>query len=76
MALGLNREGNILTKNDLPIRVERQGYTMPLEFIDLNSPPVVAVNCDNGKFFGKNDTERGLKKTAKNNNIELGKKQW
>ena len=49
---------------------------MPLEFIDLNSPPVVAVNCDNGKFFGKNDTERGLKKTAKNNNVELGKKQW
>ena len=76
MTLGLNREGNILTKNDLPIRVERQGYTMPLEFIDLNSPPVVAVNCDNGKFFGKNDTERGLKKTAENNNIELGKKQW
>ena len=71
MTLGLNREGNILTKN-----VERQGYTMPLEFIDLNSPPVVAVNCDNGTFFGKNDTERGLKKTAKNNNIELGKKQW
>ena len=49
---------------------------MPLEFIDLNSPPAVAVNCDNGKYFGKNDTERGLKKTAKNNNIELGKKQW
>ena len=26
---------------------------MPLEFINLNSPPVVAVNCDNGKAMGK-----------------------
>ena len=26
---------------------------MPLEFIDWNSPPVVAVNCDNRKVVGK-----------------------
>ena len=26
---------------------------MPLEFIYLNSPPVVAVNCDNRKAMGK-----------------------
>ena len=26
---------------------------MPLEFIDLNSPPVFAVNCDNQKVMGK-----------------------
>ena len=26
---------------------------MPLEFIYLNSPPVVAVNCDNQKAMGK-----------------------
>ena len=26
---------------------------MPLEFIDLDSPPVVAVNCDNQKAIGK-----------------------
>ena len=58
MTPGLKREGtkqnkNILTKNGLPIGVERQGQTMPLEFIDLNSPPVVAVNCDNRKAMGK-----------------------
>ena len=26
---------------------------MPLEFSDLNSPSVVAVNCDNRKVIGK-----------------------
>ena len=26
---------------------------MPLEFIDLNSPPVATVNCDNQKAMGK-----------------------
>ena len=26
---------------------------MLLEFIDLNSPPVVAVNCDDQKAMGK-----------------------
>ena len=26
---------------------------MPLEFINFNSPPVVAVNCDNRKAMGK-----------------------
>ena len=26
---------------------------MPLEFIDMNSPHAVAVNCDNQKVMGK-----------------------
>ena len=26
---------------------------MPLEFIDLNSPPIAAVNRDNGKAMGE-----------------------
>ena len=62
MTPGLKPEGttqnkNILTKNSLPIGIERQGQTMPLEFIDLNSPPVVAVNCDNQKAMGKKMAE-------------------
>ena len=33
---------------------------MSLKFINLNSPHVVAVNCNNRKFMGKeNGTERG-----------------
>ena len=39
---------------------------MPLEFINLNSPPVVAVNSDNGKAMGeKNGTGRVLKDQQK-----------
>ena len=39
---------------------------MPLEFINLNFPPVVAVNCDNGKAMGeKNGTGRVLKDQQK-----------
>ena len=39
---------------------------MPLEFIDLNSPPIAAVNRDNGKAMGKkNGTEPGLKNQEK-----------
>ena len=56
MTLGLNREGtrqNYITKKGLPIGVERQGKTMPLEFIYLNSPHVVAVNYDNRKTMWK-----------------------
>ena len=35
---------------------------MPLEFIDLNFSPVVAVNCDYRKVMGeKNGTKVGLK---------------
>ena len=80
MTPGLNREGtkqnkNILTKNGLPIGVERQGQTMPLEFIDLNSPPVVAVNCDNGKAMGKEKWHRTrFDKSTKNDSIEFRKK--
>ena len=50
---GGNKIKNILTKNGLPIEVERQGQIMPLEFIDLNSLLVAAVNCDNRKATGK-----------------------
>ena len=39
---------------------------MPLEFIDLNSPPVVAVNRDKRKAMGKkNGTKQGLKNPQK-----------
>ena len=49
---------------------------MPLEFIDLNSPPVVAVNCDNGEAMGKEKWHKmSLERSTKNNNIELGRKQ-
>ena len=77
----LNREGtkqnkNVLTKNGLPIGVERQGQTMPLEFNDLNSPPVVAVNCDNGKAMGKEKWHRTrFDKSTKTDNIECRKKK-
>ena len=56
MTPGLNwkeQNENILTKNGLPIGDERQEDTMPLDIINLNSPPVVAVNCDNRKAMGK-----------------------
>ena len=35
---------------------------MPLE---LNSPPIVAINCDNRKAMGKNGTKQGLKNQQK-----------
>ena len=39
---------------------------MPLEFIYLNSPPVVAVNRDKRKAMGKkNGTKQGLKNPQK-----------
>ena len=48
---------------------------MPLEVIDLNSPPVVAVNCDNQKAMGKEKWHRTrLEKETKNGNIEFKKK--
>ena len=56
MTLGLNREGKRqkhITKNGLPIGVERQRQNMLLEFIYLNSPRVVAVNCDYQKAMWK-----------------------
>ena len=47
---------------------------MPLEFNDLNSPPVVAVNCDNRKAMGKEKWHRmSLERSRENNNMEL---QW
>ena len=72
------QDKNILTKNGLPIGVERQGQTMPFEFIYLNSPPVVAVNCDNRKAMGKEKWhkvkfEKSTKKIAQG--LEK-KRQW
>ena len=47
---------------------------MPLEFIDLNSLPVVAVNCDNRKAMGKEKLHRTrLEKSTKNDNMEFKK---
>ena len=49
---------------------------MPLEFINLNFPPVVSVNCDNRKAMGKEKWYRKrLERSSKNNNIELRRKQ-
>ena len=40
---------------------------MPLELIYLNSPPVVAVNCDNRKAMGKEKWHKvKFEKSAKN----------
>ena len=49
---------------------------MPLEFIDLNSPPVVAVNCDNQKAMGKEKWHKAkFEKSTKNDSIEFRKKK-
>ena len=48
---------------------------MALEFIYLNSPPVVAVNCDNQKAMGKEKWHKTkFEKSTKNNSIEFRKK--
>ena len=48
---------------------------MPLEFIYLNSPPVVTVNCDNGKAMGKEKWHKEkFEKSPKNDSIEFRKK--
>ena len=49
---------------------------MLLEFADLDSPNVVAVNCDNRKAMGKEKWRRTrFDKSTKNDNIECGKKK-
>ena len=50
---------------------------MPIRFIDLNFPPVVAVNCDNQKAMGKEKWHRMKfeKSTTKNVNIEFRQKK-
>ena len=49
---------------------------MPLEFIYLNSPPVVAVNCDNQKAMGKEKWHKvQFEKSSKNYSIEFRKKK-
>ena len=49
---------------------------MPLEFIYLDSPPVVSVNCDNRKAMG-NEKWHKLKfeKSTKNDSIEFRKQK-
>ena len=45
---------------------------MPLEFIYLNSPPVVAVNSDNRKVMGKERWHKvKFEKSTKNDSIEF-----
>ena len=45
---------------------------MPLEFIYLNSPPVVAVNCDNQKTMEKEKWHKvKFEKSTKNDSIEF-----
>ena len=49
---------------------------MPLEFIYLNSPPVVAVNCENRKAMGKEKWHKvKFEKSTKNDSIEFRKKK-
>ena len=45
---------------------------MPLELIYLNSPPVVAVNCDNRKAMGKEKWHKvKFEKSTKDDSIEF-----
>ena len=45
---------------------------MPLEFIYLNSPPVVSVNCDNQKAMEKEQWHKvNFEKSTKNDSIEF-----
>ena len=45
---------------------------MSLEFIDLNSQPVVVVNCETTEKLWGN--KNGLERSTKNDNKELRKK--
>ena len=48
---------------------------MPLEFIYLDSPPVVAINCDNRKAMGKEKWHKvKFEKSRKNGSIDLENK--
>ena len=45
---------------------------MPIEFIYFNSPPVVAVNCDNRKAMRKEKWHKvKFEKSTKNDSIEF-----
>ena len=49
---------------------------MPLEFICLNSPPVFAVNCDNGKAMGKEKWHKWkFEKSTKSDSIGFRKQK-
>ena len=49
---------------------------MLLKFIDLNSPPGFAVNCDNQKAMEKEKyLRKGFEESTKNGDIELKKKK-
>ena len=42
----------------------------------MNSPPVVAVNCDNRKSYGERQMDKTkFEKSTKNGSIELRKKK-
>ena len=77
MTLGLNRKGkNENTPIGLPVAVDRYGQTIPFEFIDSNSSPAVAVNCDNRKAIGKEKCHRTrFEKSTKNDNLKFSKKK-
>ena len=79
MTIGLNREGirqKYTYQKRLTVGVERQGQTMPLKFIYLNFPPVVAVNCDNRKAMGKEKWHKAkFEKSTKNDSIEFRQKK-
>ena len=49
---------------------------MLLKLIDLNSPPVFAVNCDNQKAMGKEKWHKvKFEKSTKNDSIEFRKQK-
>ena len=49
---------------------------MLLEFIYLNSPPVVTVNCDNRKAMGEEKWHKvKFEKSTKNDSIEFRKQK-
>ena len=49
---------------------------MPLKFVYLNSPRVVAVNCDNRKAIGKEKWHKvKFEKSTKNDSIQFRKQK-
>ena len=49
---------------------------MPLEIINLKSPLIVSVNCDNRKAMGKEKWHRmRFEKSTKNDDIDFRKKK-
>ena len=72
--LGGNKKKTYLPITAYQLELRDIGETMPLKLIDLDSFPVVSVNCDNQKVIGKGKcTQQGLK-NEKPYNIEFRKK--